>query len=119
MWTDRCENAATALSLYQQLLPDVEDALGRTDYRTLAVRHSIALWTGHLGDTATALDRARELLRDYEQVFGPANYHTINLREQITCWANRDAGAKLLEGDRLTVVEDRRSAESYDRKVSK
>ena len=44
-WTGRSGNAAEALRLYKQLLPDAMRVLGPDHSNTLTIRGSIAGWT--------------------------------------------------------------------------
>ena len=63
-WTGECGDAAGALRLYQELLPDRVRVLGPRHPDTLATRSHIALWTGQCGDAAGALRLFQELLPD-------------------------------------------------------
>ena len=70
-WTGRCGDAAGALRLLLELLPDCERVLGPGHPQTLAIRSNIAVWTGQCGDAAGALRLLLELLPDLERVLGP------------------------------------------------
>jgi hypothetical protein len=48
-WTGRCGDAAGALRLFRELLPDQERVLGPDHQETLATRGNIATWTGRCG----------------------------------------------------------------------
>ena len=56
-WTGRGGDAAGALRLFRELLPDRERVLGPDHPETLTTRNNIAYWTGECGDLAGALDR--------------------------------------------------------------
>ena len=49
-WTGETGDAAAALRLFQDLLPDQERVLGRDHPDTLMTRNNIAVWTGETGD---------------------------------------------------------------------
>ena len=51
-WTGQCGDAAEALRLSQELLPDQVRVLGPGHPDTLTTRGNIAGWTGQCGDAA-------------------------------------------------------------------
>jgi hypothetical protein len=90
--TGECGDAAGALHLFQELLPDYERALGPDHRDTLTTRHNIAAWTGLCGDAAGALRLSRELLPDRERVLGPHHPDTVITRSNIAYWTRMLAG---------------------------
>ena len=64
-WTGQCGDAAGALRLSRELLPDRERVLGPDHPDTLMTRSNIAYWTGQCGDAAEALRLFQELLPDH------------------------------------------------------
>ena len=79
----RCGDAAGALRLSRELLPDQERVLGPDHPDTLTTRDNIASWTGECGDAAGALRLSRELLPDQERVLGPDHPDTLTTRNNI------------------------------------
>ena len=86
-WTGEAGDAAGALRLLRELLPDMERVLGRDHPDTLATRSNIAGWTGEAGDAAGALRLLRELLPDMERVLGRDHPETLSTRRDIARWA--------------------------------
>jgi tetratricopeptide (TPR) repeat protein len=86
-WTGYCGDAAGALRLSLELLPDQERVLGPDHPVTLATRGNIAFWTGERGDAARALRLFRELLPDRERVLGPDHPDTLATRNNLAYWA--------------------------------
>jgi Tetratricopeptide repeat len=86
-WTGHCGDAAGALRLFRELLPDQERVLGPDHPSTLTTRGSIAHWTGHCGDAAGALRLLQELLPDRERVLGPHYPDTLKAQDKIAYWA--------------------------------
>ena len=85
-WTGECGDAAGALRLLRELLPDRERVLGPDHPSTLATRGDIARWTGESGDPAGALRLSRELLPDQRRVLGPDHPDTLATRGDIATW---------------------------------
>jgi hypothetical protein len=85
-WTGHCGDAAGALRLFRELLPDQERVLGPDHRETLATRGNIATWTGHYGDLAGALRLFHELLPDQERVLGLSHPDTLTTRGNIATW---------------------------------
>jgi hypothetical protein len=96
-WTGRCGDAAGALRLLRELLPDQERVLGTDHQETLATRGNIATWTGRCGDLADALRLFRELLPDHERVLGASHPDTLTTRNYIATWTGHcgDAASAL------------------------
>jgi len=59
-WTGECGDAAGALRLSEELLPDRVRVLGPLHPATLTTRSNIAHWTGECGDAAGALRLSEE-----------------------------------------------------------
>jgi hypothetical protein len=76
-------DAAEALRLLRQLLPDQQHFLGPLDPDTLRTRHDIAAWTGDTGDASEALRLFQQLLPDQERVLGQQHPHTLRTRREI------------------------------------
>ena len=85
-WTGNCGDAAGALRLFTELLPDRERVLGPGHPGTLATLNNIAGWTGDCGDAAGALRLATALLPDVERVLGPGHPGTLTTRNNIAAW---------------------------------
>ena len=88
-WTGECGDAAGALRLFRELLPDLERVLGPDHPDTLTTRNNIAYWTGECGDAAGALRLFRELLPDQERVLGPDHPDTLTTRNNIASWTGQ------------------------------
>ena len=86
-WTGFCGDAAGALRLSRELLPDLERVLGPDHPSTLTARNNNAAWTGFCGDAAEALRLSRELLPDLERVLGPDHPSTLTARKNNAYWA--------------------------------
>jgi tetratricopeptide (TPR) repeat protein len=103
-WTGKCGDAAGALRLCRDLLPDMEQVLGPHHPYTLATRGNIAAFTGECGDAAGALRLYRDLLPDEERVLGPRHRSTLATRDNIARWTGEcgdAAGALRLYRDLL------------------
>jgi hypothetical protein len=87
--TGRTGDAAGALRLFQQLVPDQERVLGPHHPDTLTTRHNIAHWTGETGDPAGALRLARQVAPDQERVLGPHHPDTLGTRHNIAHWTGQ------------------------------
>ena len=85
-WTGRCGDAAQAVRLFTELLPDLVRVLGPSHPDTLATRSNIATWTGECGDAAEALRLYAELLPDQVRVLGPGHRETLSTRSNIATW---------------------------------
>jgi tetratricopeptide (TPR) repeat protein len=88
-WTGQCGDAAGALRLDRELLPDLERVLGPDHPDTLTTRNNIAQSTGERGDAAGALRLFRELLSDRERVLGPDHPGTLTTRNNAAYWTGR------------------------------
>jgi hypothetical protein len=87
-WTGRCGDAAGALRLFLELLPDRERVLGPhhpATLATLATRNNIAFWTGECADPAGALRLFQDLLPDQVRLLGPNHPQTLVTRSAIAC----------------------------------
>jgi hypothetical protein len=83
-WTGQNGDSAEALRLYRELLPDLEQVLGRDHHETLGARGNIiALQTGQQGDGAEALRLYRELLPDLVRVLGRDHHDILSARANI------------------------------------
>ncbi|MGH3196168.1 MAG: tetratricopeptide repeat protein, partial [Streptosporangiaceae bacterium] len=82
-WTGFSSDAAGALSLYRELLPDMVRVLGPDNVNTLIIRRNIAGWTRECGDAAGALSLYRELLPDQVRVLGPDHPNTVATQNNI------------------------------------
>ena len=85
-WTGECGDAAGALRLLRELLPDERRVLGPDHPSTLATRCNVAVWTGECGDAAGALRLSRELLPDERRVLGPDHSSTLATRCNVAVW---------------------------------
>ncbi len=85
-WIGKSGDHTTALTLYRELLPNYERAVGPNHSDTLTTRHQIAYYTGETCDPTTALTLYRELLPDRQRVLGPNHPHTLATRSQIAYW---------------------------------
>ncbi len=91
-WTGECGDAAGALRLSQELLPDLVRMLGPGHPDTLATRGNIARWTGQCGDAAGALRLSQELLPDQVRMLGPDHPETLTPRNNIAALDRRVRG---------------------------
>ena len=82
-------DAAAALRLFRELLPDQARVLGPDHPDILTTRGNIAAWTGQCGDPAAALRLYRELLPDQLRVLGPDHPDTLATRGNIAAWTAR------------------------------
>ena len=82
-WTGECGDAAGALRLFEELLPDMVRVLGPGHPDVLTTRSNIASWTGECGDAAGALRLAEELLPDQVRVLGPGHPDVLRTRSNI------------------------------------
>ena len=96
-WTGQCGDAAAALRLFRELLPDQVRVLGPDHPDVLTTRDNIASWTGECGDAAAALRLFRELLPDRVRVLGPDHPDVLTTRGNIAAWTGEcgDAAAAL------------------------
>jgi hypothetical protein len=108
-WTGQCGDAAGALRLSLELLPDEERVLGHDHPETLETRNNIAAWTGYGGDQAGALRLFLELLPDQQRVLGPRSTATLTTRGNIAQWTGQcgDAAGALRLFLRLLPDEER------------
>ena len=90
-------DAAAALQLFRELLPDLVRVLGPDHPGVLVTRGNIAALTGEGGDAAAALQLSRELLPDLVRVLGPDHPHVLSTRSNIAPWTGQggDAAAAL------------------------
>jgi hypothetical protein len=82
-WTGQCGDAAAALRLCRELLPDVVRVTGPDHPNVLDTRANIARWTGQCGDAAAALRLLRELLPAQVRVLGPDHPNVLATRSNI------------------------------------
>lgn len=82
-WTGQSGNAATALCLFQALLPDWVQVLGPDHPSTLATRNNIALFTARCGELTAAHCLFQALLADEQRVLGPYRVETLITRSNI------------------------------------
>jgi tetratricopeptide (TPR) repeat protein len=96
-WTGQSGDAASALHLAQELLPELECVSGPDHPDSLTTRSNIAYWTGESGDAATALHLSLALLPALERVLGPDHHHALTVRSNIAKWTgdSGDAAAAL------------------------
>jgi tetratricopeptide (TPR) repeat protein len=107
-WTGNSGDAAGALRLALDVLPDEEQVLGPRHPNTLTTRCNIAFWTGRCGDAAGALRLFRDLLLDDLWVLGPRHPDTLAIRDNIARWTGNSgdaAGALRLYCDLLPDME--------------
>jgi Tetratricopeptide repeat len=88
-WTGLYGDAAGALRLFRELLPDQQRVLGPDHPGILTTRSNIARWTGECGDPAGALRLSRELLPDQQRVLGPDDPDIFVNRGNIALWTGR------------------------------
>ena len=88
-WTGKCGDAAGALRIAEELLPDMARVVGPGHPATLTTRANIAAWTGECGDAAGALRLFEELLPDRVRVLGSGHPDTLNARSNIAAWTGR------------------------------
>ncbi len=81
--TGRSGDAAEALRLFRELLPDQIRALGANNPHTLTTRNNIATWTGECGDRAEALRLLRKLLPDQIRALGADHNAVLATRSNI------------------------------------
>ena len=91
-WTGQGGDAAAALPLARQLLPDMVRVLGPDHPDVLTTRGNIAGWTGQGGDAAAALRLARELLPNMVGVLGPDHPDVLTTRNNIAYWTAQSGG---------------------------
>jgi hypothetical protein len=82
-FTGRAGDAAEAVRLFDELLPDITRNLGPDDRDTLAVRAGVAYWTGRSGHPKRALRAFQGLLVDRERALGPDDPDTLSTRGNI------------------------------------
>jgi hypothetical protein len=82
-WTGEGGDAAGALRLFQELLPDQIRVLGPDHPDSLTARDNIAALTRDGGDAAGALRLFQELLPDQIRVLGPDHPDTLTARIKI------------------------------------
>jgi hypothetical protein len=85
-WTGEHGDAATALQLSQELLPDRIRILRPDHPDVLISRGYLAAWTGWRGDAAGALQRFQELLPDQIRILGPDHPEVLATRANIAFW---------------------------------
>jgi Tetratricopeptide repeat len=91
-WTGEVGQAAEALRLLRELLPDRQRVLGPDHPHMLITRSNIARWTGEVGQAAEALRLLRELLPDLERVLGPDHPTTLSTRHEMSFWTEQAEG---------------------------
>ena len=96
-WTGEHGDAAAALHLSRELLPDLVRVHGPDHPDVLTTRGNIAGWSGACGDAAAALRLFRELLPDRIRVLGPHHPDVLTTRGNIARWSGEcgDAAAAL------------------------
>jgi hypothetical protein len=92
-WTGKAGDAAGALRLYRELLPDRERALGPGHPDTLTTRSSIAHWTGRAGDAMGALRLFEALRADRERALGKEDRFTLATRHNLAHWTGEAGDA--------------------------
>jgi hypothetical protein len=112
--TGRCGDAAGALRLARELLPDLERVLGPDHPDTLGTRGNIASWTGECGDPAGALRLFRELLPDHERVLGPAHPDTLTTRNNIAYWTGQAGDAAAARDQFAALLPDQERVSGPD-----
>ena len=91
--TGKTGDAAGALRLYEDVLPDEVRVLGPDHPETLATRAAIARWTRETGDAAGALRLYEDLLPDEVRVLGPDHPETLATRAAIARWTRETGDA--------------------------
>ncbi|SFO62173.1 Tetratricopeptide repeat-containing protein, partial [Geodermatophilus obscurus] len=92
-WTGEVGDAAEALRLAEQLLPDQVRVLGPDHPEVLTTRHNVAFRVGEVGDAAGALRLLEQLLLDRVRVLGPDHPEVLMTRNNVAFWTGQAGDA--------------------------
>jgi hypothetical protein len=79
-WTGEAGDAAKARDQYAELVPVMEQVMGRDHPKVRIARSKLAGLTGETGDAAGARDQYATLVRDFERLLGPRHPETLEDR---------------------------------------
>jgi len=92
--TGQAGDAHSAVSLFEDLLPEVIRVQGENHADTFKVRGNLALWTGRAGQPEAALREFEALLDDQTRVLGPDDPDVMKTRVNIVTWTGESGNAQ-------------------------